>query len=236
MERLDKAIASQGVGTRSQVHKLIQRGRVKINGTVERKIDRKIDPEKVTIEIDGVPLVYRRHVYIMLNKPAGVISASNDPHARTVIDLLPAHLRRDGLFPVGRLDKDTEGLLIITDDGEFAHRITSPNKSVFKTYHALLDGRLTKEDIEKIEAGLEIDGGEVCRSGRARMLSEETCLAQIEICEGKYHQVKRMMQALGLKVLHLRRVASGALMLDESLASGECRELSEEERSALLEN
>lgn len=229
-ERLDRIISSQTSVSRSQAVKLIRSGRASVDGRVMRSPDHHIDPLEHRIEFCGEIIEYKKYLYIMLNKPAGVVSASRDTKLPTVLDLLPVELRRAGLFPAGRLDRDTEGLLIITDDGDYGHRVTAPAKGVFKIYEAMLDNRLTDRQIELLEGGIELDGGEVCREARVRELDLESCLYEIRICEGKYHQIKRMAQAVGCKVLKLRRLAIGALSLDDGLKAGECRELTEEER------
>lgn len=234
MERLDKVISSQCDKSRKEIHKLIWTGHVAVNGKTETKIDRKIDAKKDIIALDGSEVVYKEHIYLMLNKPEGCVSASTDAKAQTVIDLIPVPLKRKNLSPVGRLDKDTTGLLIITDDGDFSHKVTSPNKKVYKVYHALLDEALNENDVKKLEEGIEIDGGEVCKSAFAKMIDMDAKIAEIEICEGKYHQVKRMMQAVGKHVLKLERVSIGSLFLDEGLAQGECRELTDAEKELIF--
>lgn len=230
MERLDKILASQGVGTRSEVRRLIRTGRVAVDGVFTRAADEKLDPTAHTIVADGRTICYKKHLYIMMNKPDGVVSASNDSHVKTVIDILPDDLRRKGLFPVGRLDKDTTGLLVITDDGAFAHAVTSPGKKVFKTYRVTLDGALTSDSIALLRDGVTIDGNEVCLPAQVAVLDEEHFIYEIRICEGKYHQIKRMAQAVGRSVTALRRTAVGRLALDPSLGAGEVRELTDQER------
>lgn len=234
MERLDKLISSQCELSRKEIHKLIWTGHVSVNDKVETKIDRKTDGQKDIIKIDGNILSYKKYVYIMLNKPEGCVSASSDKNAKTVIDLLPSQLKRKGLAPVGRLDKDTTGLLIITDDGNFSHRVTSPGKKIFKTYKAMLDGILSREDEEKIRSGIVIDGDERCKPAFVSLADEEKLMYEIRICEGKYHQVKRMFAAVGKHVLKLERSAIGALTLDAELTRGEARELSPEELDAVF--
>ena len=236
MERLDKILASQGAGTRSEVRKMIWAGRVAVDGEICRSIDRRLEPSEHEIAVGGVPLCYRKHLYIMMKKPEGAISASNDSHVQTVIDLLPPSLRRKGLFPVGRLDKDTTGLLIITDDGAFAHAVTSPGKKVFKTYRATLDGALTEADVTYLSEGALIDGGERCLPAQVAVLDEESFVYEIKIREGKYHQIKRMAQSVGRRVVSLERTAVGALTLDPSLGRGEARELTGPERLLPLTN
>ncbi len=236
MERLDKILASQGAGTRSEVRKMIWAGKITVDGELCRSIDRRLEPSEHEIAVCGVPVCYRKHLYIMMNKPRGAISASNDSHVQTVIDLLDPSLRRKGLFPVGRLDKDTTGLLIITDDGAFAHAVTSPGKKVFKTYRATLDGALSEEDVRCLTEGAVIDGGEKCLPAQVAVLEEENFVYEIKIREGKYHQIKRMAQSVGRRVVSLERTAVGALTLDSGLARGEARELTEEEMTLPLIN
>ncbi len=236
MERLDKILASQGAGTRSEVRKMIWAGKVTVDGELCRSIDRRLEPSEHEIAVGGVPLCYRKFLYIMMNKPKGAISASNDSHVQTVVDLLPPSLRRKGLFPVGRLDKDTTGLLIITDDGAFAHSVTSPGKKVFKTYVAALDGALSNEDMAYLSKGAVIDGGEQCLPAQVAVLDGENFVYEIKIREGKYHQIKRMAQSVGRRVLSLERTAVGALTLDAALRPGEARELTEREMALPLIN
>ncbi len=236
VERLDKILASQGAGTRSEVRKMIWAGRVTVDGELCRSIDRRLEPSEHEIAVNGVSVCYRKYLYIMMNKPGGAISASNDSHVRTVVDLLPPSLRRKGLFPVGRLDKDTTGLLIITDDGAFAHSVTSPGKKVFKTYRATLDGVLSEADMKYLSDGAVIDGGEICLPAQVAVLDQERFIYEIKIREGKYHQIKRMAQSVGRRVLALERTAVGALTLDPSLERGEAREMTERERSLPLTN
>ena len=236
MDRLDKILASQGAGTRSEVRKMIWAGRVTIDGEICRSIDRRLEPSEHAIAVNGAELCYRKYLYIMMNKPEGAVSASNDSHVQTVIDLLPPSLRRKGLFPVGRLDKDTTGLLIITDDGAFAHSVTSPGKKVFKTYRATLDGALPEADMNYLRDGAVIDGGEQCLPAQVAVLDGEAHIYEIKIREGKYHQIKRMAQSVGRRVVALERTAVGALTLDAGLRQGEARELTARERELPLTN
>lgn len=229
MERLDKIIASQGKLSRNDVKKMVKDGRITVDGATVKKADIKVAAEKSVIALDGNPLNYKKHIYIMLNKPQGVISASNDKTQKTVVDLVPPELYRDGLFPAGRLDGDTRGFVLITDDGDFAHRILSPKNHIMKTYHAVLKAPLTHSDIEAFHKGIELSDGTLCLEAEVKMISENPPTAEVKICEGKYHQVKRMFAALGNKVLDLRRVKMGELHLDESLSEGECREITNEE-------
>ena len=235
MERLDKIIASQGKYSRSEVRKLVKDGAVTVNGAVAKKSDIKVSGTD-EISVFGTPLCYKKYIYIMLNKPQGVISATEDRTQKTVLDLVPSELFRPGLFPAGRLDGDTTGFVLLTDDGDFAHRILSPKNHIMKTYHATLRDRLTEADIDRFKAGLTLGDGTTCLEAHVRVISEgETTVAEIKICEGKYHQVKRMFASIGNKVLMLRRVKMGELSLDEALAEGECRELSADE-VALIES
>lgn len=229
MERLDKIIASQGQYSRSDVKKLIKQGRVTLDGSAVKSSDVKADPDKAVIKIDGRVLSYKKHIYIMLNKPKGVISATEDPTQPTVIDLVPAEMRREGLFPAGRLDGDTTGFVLITDDGDFAHRILSPKNHIMKTYIATLQRELTQADAEAFRNGVELKDGTLCLEAELTALDGSVPMAQVRICEGKYHQVKRMFAALGNKVLELRRVKMGELALDEDLPEGQCREITSQE-------
>lgn len=235
MERLDKIIASQGQHSRSEVKKLIKSGRITVDGVVPKSGGIKLDPQMADIRIDGVPLNYKKHIYIMLNKPQGVISASNDKTQKTVVDLVPKELFREGLFPAGRLDGDTRGFVLITDDGDFAHRILSPKNHIMKTYHATLRDELSEDDILRFKEGLTLGDGTKCLEAHVRVLEEkDTTVAEIKICEGKYHQVKRMFASIGNKVLDLRRVKMGGLSLDEALSEGECREITNDELKLIL--
>lgn len=235
MERLDKIIASQGKYSRSEVKKLAKAGLITLNGKVVKTSDIKCDAEKDEIVVDGVSLSYKKHIYIMLNKPQGVISATQDASQKTVLDLVPSEMRRQGLFPAGRLDGDTTGFVLITDDGDFAHRILSPKNHIMKTYHATLMKPLTQEDITEFKKGLTLGDGTKCLEAYVRMLPSKKNVAEVIICEGKYHQVKRMFASIGNKVLALRRVKMGNLELDENLFEGECKELNNEEVQLLCE-
>ena len=220
--------------TRSRARELILRGAVTVDGITARSIGQKIDPEKAEITVSGQRLEYHRFVYIVMNKPAGYVSATSDRGEKTVMDLLPDGMRRAGLFPAGRLDKDTEGMLIITDDGGFGHRLTAPGKEIYKTYFARLDGDASEETVRRFAAGLTIDGPEKCRPAFLEPLGERC--ARVRICEGKFHQVKRMFAACGLCVEYLRREAIGALRLDPGLAPGQCRMLEQDELDMMLKN
>ncbi len=227
MERLDKIIASQGQHSRSEVKKLVKQGLVTVNGTVAKSADIKCNAQSDEIIVDSVPLLYKKHLYLMLNKPKGIISATEDRTQKTVLDLVPGELYRDGLFPAGRLDSDTTGFVLLTDDGDFAHRILSPKNHIMKTYHATLKEPLNEEDITKFKEGLTLGDGTKCLEAHVKMLESNIC--EVIICEGKYHQVKRMFASIGNKVLELKRVKMGDLPLDESLAEGQFRELTKQE-------
>lgn len=235
MERLDKTLSAQGALTRSEAGRAIRCGRVTVDGKVCRQAAQKIDPEQQTVALDGRELNTARFVYWMLNKPAGILCVSRDPKVPTVIDLLPAEHRRRGLFPAGRLDKDTHGLVLITDDGDFAHRMLSPRHHIPKTYHARLDKPLTEEMAEAFRAGPTLADGTRCLPARLTVLEAgDKPLAEVVIYEGKYHQIKRMFAAVGCHVDWLKRVQMGGLSLDESLAEGQCRPLTSEEKDSIL--
>lgn len=235
MERLDKIIASQGRFSRSEVKKLVKEGRVTLDGRAVKSSDVKADPDLSVICIDGENISYKKHIYLMLNKPKGVISATDDKSQKTVIDLVPEELFRQGLFPAGRLDADTTGFVLITDDGDFAHRILSPKNHILKTYHAILQRSVTDEDINAFKEGIELKDGTLCLEAQVRMIENEPPTAEIKIHEGKYHQVKRMFAALDNKVLELRRTKMGGLSLDKALSEGQCREITDEELRMITE-
>lgn len=234
-QRLDKLVASQTAYTRRQVQQLARTGGILVNGQAVGSAAEKADPAVDAILVEGRPLFYAAHVYYMLHKPAGVLSASRDPHRRTVVDLVEEKTGRQGLFPVGRLDKDTTGLLLITDDGDFAHKVISPKSGVDKVYEARLDGPVEAEIIRRFAAGLRLADGTPCLPARLRLLEPgPSPLAEITVQEGKYHQVKRMFGAVGLGVIHLHRVQIGGLKLDKALAAGDCRPLTGDEKAQVL--
>ena len=232
--RLDKYLADSGIGTRSDVKELIRKGRITLNGETIKKSDYKIDLELDRICLDSVPVLYQKYAYYMLNKPAGVVSATNDNVNSTVIELLKNENRKN-LFPVGRLDKDTTGLLLITDDGDFAHKILSPRKHISKTYLAQLDGELNESDRCRLEQGIDIGDDKITLPAVLKREVNESNLIRITIMEGRYHQVKRMFQAVDRCVLTLKRVQIGDLKLDESLAEGSYRPLTREEIALCFE-
>lgn len=221
MERLDKILASQNVGSRKEVQKLIKSGEVYVNGEICRKPDTKVDVDSDEITVSGQAVNYQKYIYIMMNKPGGVLSASTDKYDKTVIDLLPEEYKRKGLFPAGRLDKDTEGLLIITDDGDFAHRMLSPKKHVEKKYIAKLDKEITEETIKRFEDGIIFADGTECMPAKLELEDEsDKKTGIVTICEGKFHQVKKMFICCGIKVVHLKRISIGNLYLDSNLPIG----------------
>ena len=221
--RLDKLIASQLNISRKEARLAIRKGRVTVNGEAVKNPEFSADPEKDTLLFDGQAVCYKKHIYIVMNKPAGVLSASSDKSRETVVDLVPENLSRKGLFPVGRLDKDTTGLLINTDDGDFAHRVLSPQKNIFKTYKALLDGDITEETLDVFSREITLADGTVCRRAYLKKLDART--AEIKICEGRYHQIKRMLGVAGLGVNSLERRAIGGYALPDFLKVGECIEV-----------
>lgn len=247
MMRLDKYLAEMGEGTRQEVKAFIRKGRVMVGGVPVKKPEAKVEEGKDQVTLDGREIPYQKYLYYMLNKPAGVITATTDSRDRTVLDLLGEDRRKD-LFPVGRLDKDTEGLLLITNDGPLAHRLLSPRKHVDKCYYAKVRGEVTGEDVEQFAQGLFL-------AGLGEEKEEKTMPARLEILktvstggeedpgvvseilltiqEGKFHQVKRMFQAVGKEVLYLKRLSMGSLKLDPELAPGQYRELTKEEMERL---
>lgn len=230
-QRLDRTVAGQANLTRSEAKALIRRGAVQVNGKVVRDGGCGVDWDRDTVEVEGTPLRLTQHLYLMLNKPKGVVSATQDQRFATVLDLVPQPLRRRGLFPAGRLDKDTTGFVLITDDGEFAHRILSPKRHVVKTYLAQVDGPIGPEVVEGFARGVDIRGEYTTLPARLEVAQRLPGgdVGRVMICEGMYHQIKRMFQAFGLRVVELRRVKMGALELDPRLAEGECRELTPQE-------
>lgn len=234
MERLDKLIASTGKWSRREVKRLVREGRVLVDGAPARSAEEKLDPAAARISVDGEALELRAFVYLMLHKPAGVLSATEDGRGETVLDLLPEEYRKRGLFPVGRLDRDTEGLLLLTDDGALAHALLSPKKHVDKVYYARVAGELTPEDAAAFAAGMTLGDGLTCLPAELEILrAGEESEALITLREGKYHQIKRMCAARGKPVRYLKRLAMGPLRLDETLAPGAWRALSAEEEKSL---
>lgn len=236
-ERIDKIIASQGLASRREVKDMVRRGNITLNGDVVKDSGIKASYED-DIRINGEKLFQTRFTYIMLNKPQGVVSASNDKKDKTVVDILPEELKRKNLFPAGRLDKDTVGFCLITDDGDFAHRILSPTKHVTKTYIARVSKPINYPESQKrFLEGVQLADGTVLLSAVLEELEAgETPVYKVIIKEGKYHQVKKMFLTCGAEVVELKRVAIGGLHLDESLRAGEARLLSEAELKSIVEN
>lgn len=223
-------LAHMGFGTRKQVRDFIRKGNVRKNGETIRQHGAKINLEEDIITVNGEPVEYREFIYLMLNKPPGYISATFDPYDETVIDLLPFDYVHFDPFPVGRLDKDTEGLLLLTNDGKVAHILTSPNRAIAKTYYAHISGKVMKNHIDQFNEGITLDDGYVTQPGQLEILSsDETSEIHLTITEGKFHQVKRMFQAIGLKVTYLQRIRMGEIVLDDKLSLGEVRELNDHE-------
>ena len=233
MLRLDKYLADMQVGTRSEVKQMIRKGLVTVDGLVIKKPEEKVDYESQVVTCGGVIVSYQQYEYYMLNKPAGVVSATEDPRDQTVIDLIEDRRRKD-LFPAGRLDKDTEGLLLITNDGALAHDLLSPKKHVDKKYYARIEGAVTEEDIKMFQEGVDIGEKKMTLPAVLTILrSGEESEITLTICEGKFHQVKRMFEAVGKKVTYLKRLSMGSLVLDEQLLPGEYRTLTEQELTQL---
>ncbi len=231
MERLDKVLAATGRWSRREVKELVRRGRVTVDGRLAAAPEDKVDPAASRICVDGEPVSWEAFVYIMMHKPAGLLSATEDARQKTVLDLLPAELRRRGLAPVGRLDKDTEGLLLLTDDGMLTHRLLSPKYHVDKVYFAQVKGELTASDVEAFADGITLGDGLVCRPAKLEILTGDTCLVTLQ--EGKFHQVKRMLASRGKPVVYLKRLSMGSLRLDERLEKGQYRRLTEDELRVL---
>lgn len=232
MERLDKILAGTGRWSRREVRDLVRAGRVTANGAVARTADEKYERERLELRVDGERVLAPRYTYLMLHKPAGLVSATEDPRQPTVLELLPGHLRNIGLFPAGRLDKDTEGLLLLTNDGDLAHALLSPRRHVDKVYLVHVDGALDESDVRAFEEGMTLEDGLVCLPAGLE-ISQAPGIGLVTLQEGKYHQVKRMLAAVGKPVTYLKRLTMGPLVLDEGLAAGEWRELTEEELRGL---
>ena len=231
MERLDKRLAATGRWSRKEARDLIRAGRAAVDGQVCRAPEQKVE-ESVPVTVDGAPVGAHRPVYLMLHKPAGVVSSTDEPGERTVLDLLPEEYRRIGLFPAGRLDKDTEGLLLLTNDGPLAHRLLAPKSHVDKVYYVEVDGRLDEEDVQAVRQGMTLADGLVCLPGELRVMNGGG-QAYITLREGKYHHVKRMLAGRGKPVTYLKRVAFGPLQLDSGLPKGAWRALHDEEIAKL---
>ena len=225
--RLDKYVSVAMNVSRTDAKKIIQSGKVIIDGLCVKKIDFKVDTDTMQVKYGGEKLDYKESVYILMNKPAGLLSASNDKRAKTVIDIIPPSLKREGLFPVGRLDKDTTGFLIITNDGDFAHRVISPKSNIEKLYYAELDGDITEQMMSDFHKGVVLADGTQCLPAKLERAGDNT--AYITIKEGKYHQIKIMFGTVDLGVNKLHRISVGGLSLPDNLRQGECVELKQED-------
>lgn len=231
--RLDKFLTMNGCGTRSEVKKLLKTGTVAVNGVPAKKPETKIDADTDVITVSGKQLVYESFVCLMFYKPAGCITATSDRQQKTVMDYI-GHDRKEELFPVGRLDIDTEGLLLLMNDGDLAHRMLSPKHHVEKTYFVRVEGVVTEEDAKTFEEGVDIGEKNLTLPAKLRILkSDEISEAELTICEGKFHQVKRMFAARGKQVIYLKRISMAGIELDESLEAGQWRALTEEEKELL---
>lgn len=235
-ERLDKIISNASSVSRSDLKKLAKKGFVKLNGKTVSDLSVKVDSENSVIDLNGEKIDTRKNIYIMLNKPKGVVSASSSDGDITVVDILPDELKRNGLFPAGRLDKDTTGFVLITNDGEFAHNILAPSKHIKKTYIATLDGKCTEDKTEVFKAGMTLKDGTVFKPASVEVIDNEGMQVKIIICEGKYHQIKRMFKAVGLNVLELKRIKIGDLELDKTLKEGSAREITSFELEKIQKN
>ena len=230
--RLDKLLADLGIASRKELRQIIKSGRVCVDGVAATNPERKVDGEKSCVELDGRQLRYTRYHYYMMDKPCGVLTATEDGKQKTVLDLVTPEMRRMGLFPVGRLDKDTSGLLLLTDDGEFAHRVISPKSCVEKRYYAKVEGEADAEDVKAFAEGLVLADGTHCLPAKLELLGQGQCL--VTVMEGKYHQVRRMLASRGKPVLELRRLSIGSLILEDSLGSGGFRELTKTDLCSVL--
>lgn len=231
--RLDKFLADMGIGTRSDVKLHVKKGKVTVNGVLEKSSDRKLDVSKDKVAFEGRELTYEIMEYYMLHKPAGVVSATADNLHTTVLDLIQEGKKKE-LFPVGRLDKDTEGLLLITNDGELAHQLLSPKKHVSKLYYAKVEGRVTDEDVAAFKTGMMLEEDFTTLPAKLNIIkADDISEVEITIYEGKFHQIKRMFEVIGKDVIYLKRLQMGGLVLDSSLKKGEYRKLTEEELKKL---
>ncbi len=227
MTRLDKILSTQLNISRTDAKQMIKKGRVRVNGIPAKSGDVKVADADI-VAVDGNEISYSRFVYIMMNKPKGVISASDGKGEKTVVDLVPSDMQRRGLFPAGRLDKDTTGFVLLTDDGEFAHSILAPSRHIDKTYVVTLDKPVTPEAVADFRSGMELNGERLMQAD-AEIISEDATVCRVVLRQGLYHQIKRMFKKHGLTVLELKRVKMGNLPLDDSLLPGECRYLSQKE-------
>lgn len=225
--RLDKFFSAQNLATRKEVKSLLKTGVISVNAVAEHlSPDMKIDTEVDKIKLSGKLIEYKKYIYIMLNKPLGVVSATNDREHKTVLDLVPPELFREGLFPAGRLDKDTTGFILLTDDGDLAHKMLAPKSHISKVYHAILDGEISQKDIAFFKNGVVLKDGFECLPADISLLENQPeYTVEIILKEGKYHQVKRMAASIGRHVIALKRVKMGGMCLDPNLADGQCKEI-----------
>ena len=230
--RLDKLLSECGVASRKEIRQLIRSGRVSVDGAAAASPEMKLDPYKALVYLDGTKIEYAKYHYYMMNKPAGVLSATDDGRQKTVLDLVTPEMRKIGLFPVGRLDKDTTGLLLLTNDGEFAHRVISPRSGIVKVYHARTEAPVDEADITAFKEGLTLGDGTKCLPAGLKLLPDGSCL--VEVMEGKYHQVKRMLSSRGKPVTELKRLSIGGLKLDKALLPGGFRALEENELCSVM--
>ncbi|MCF3944954.1 pseudouridine synthase [Oceanobacillus alkalisoli] len=228
--RLDKMLSNMGIGTRKEVKAMLKKKLVTVNDEIVNNGSKHVEPETDVVIVSGEKIVYEKYIYLMLYKPAGILSATRDHHTSTVVDLVDPYFQHFQPFPVGRLDKDTEGLLLLTNDGDLAHRLLSPKKNVEKTYFATIQGRVTEEDIQKFKTGVDIGENKLTKPAELVIL-RSGAISEIEltITEGKFHQVKRMFEAVGKKVTYLKRLRMGEISLDSVLQKGDYRRLNEEE-------
>ena len=235
MERLDKVLSNLGYGSRKEIKQAVRKGLIEVNGELVKDNGMQVDPENDRIVVNGEEIFYRKYIYLMMNKPDGVVSATFDNWDETVVDLLEVEHQVFNPFPVGSLDKDTVGLLLLTNDGELNHRLISPKWKVDKIYYARIDKKVTEDDVKKFKKGITLDDGYLCKEAILEILeaSDEGSEVMVTIQEGKYHQVKRMFEAVDKKVVYLKRVEFGTLKLDENLEEGEYRELTDEEVNIL---
>lgn len=235
MERLDKVLSNLGYGSRKEIKQAIRKGLIEVNGELVKDNGMQVDPESDRIIVNGEEIFYRKFIYLMMNKPDGVVSATVDNRDETVVDLLEVEHQVFNPFPVGRLDKDTVGLLFLTNDGELNHRLISPKWKVDKVYYAKIDKKVTEDDVNKFKKGITLDDGYICKEAKLEILNatDEGSEVEVTIQEGKFHQVKRMFEAVGKEVVYLKRIEFGTLKLDEELEEGEYRELTDEELAVL---
>lgn len=236
--RIDKLLSNLGIGTRSEIKKMIKQKQIKVNGELVKNGKDQLDPDAAQVTINDQPVAIQLTKYLMLNKPQNVITATEDASQRTVLDLISATDSVKGLAPVGRLDKDTTGLLLLTNDGQLAHRLLAPQKHVAKTYQATIDGIVNEDTVSRFKTGIQLKDGTHCKSADLKIIStsedEKQSQIEITITEGKYHQIKRMFAACEMHVAALNRIAMGPLKLDSSLKPGQSRPLSESEIQSLL--